>query len=277
MVFESGTATTGTYNNYQLSLSGNGNVGIGTASPAYKLDINSLGYGIQHYGDASNNIRTYAGSGYQILEANGTNQFGYFGGNFFIQTLGTERMRITSGGNVLIGTTTDSGYKLDVNGSIRGTSTLTLSGVANIYQASAARVLEISGNNNAQGNANWFTIVRSYPVVSSGTQLIIPITSQVNLNSTTLVRIMGHSSQYNVQTALGFSAYFSFGHTNSISNLTSWGLGGNVSSISISGMNIIVAFTTAYTSATANGIYATIEYMTNVPAYSINVSGIAMN
>ena len=277
LVFESGTATTGTYNNYQLSLSGNGNVGIGTASPAYKLDINSLGYGIQHYGDASNNIRTYAGSGYQILEANGTNQFGYFGGNFFIQTLGTERMRITSGGNVLIGTTTDSGYKLDVNGSIRGTSTLTLSGVANIYQASAARVLEISGNNNAQGNANWFTIVRSYPVVSSGTQLIIPITSQVNLNSTTLVRIMGHSSQYNVQTALGFSAYFSFGHTNSISNLTSWGLGGNVSSISISGMNIIVAFTTAYTSATANGIYATIEYMTNVPAYSINVSGIAMN
>jgi hypothetical protein len=33
-----------------------------------------------------------------------------------------ERMRITSGGNVLIGTTTDSGYKLEVNGQVRATA-----------------------------------------------------------------------------------------------------------------------------------------------------------
>jgi hypothetical protein len=33
----------------------------------------------------------------------------------------TERMRITSGGNVLIGTTTDAGFKLDVNGTARFT------------------------------------------------------------------------------------------------------------------------------------------------------------
>ena len=37
----------------------------------------------------------------------------------------TERMRITSGGNVLIGTTTDAGFKLDVNGTGRFSGTLT--------------------------------------------------------------------------------------------------------------------------------------------------------
>ena len=39
-----------------------------------------------------------------------------------------ERMRITSGGNVLIGTTTDAGYKLDVNGTGRLKSTLIIDG-----------------------------------------------------------------------------------------------------------------------------------------------------
>jgi hypothetical protein len=33
-----------------------------------------------------------------------------------------EKMRITSGGNVLIGTTTDAGYKLEVNGQVRATA-----------------------------------------------------------------------------------------------------------------------------------------------------------
>ena len=37
----------------------------------------------------------------------------------FRSTSGSERMRITSGGNVLIGTTTDSGQKLQVNGAIK--------------------------------------------------------------------------------------------------------------------------------------------------------------
>ena len=43
----------------------------------------------------------------------------------------TERMRITSaGGNVLIGTTTDGGYKLDVNGTGRFTNTLRIDGTS---------------------------------------------------------------------------------------------------------------------------------------------------
>jgi hypothetical protein len=40
----------------------------------------------------------------------------------------TDRMRITSGGNVLIGTTTDAGYKLDVSGTSRFVGNMTVTG-----------------------------------------------------------------------------------------------------------------------------------------------------
>jgi hypothetical protein len=44
----------------------------------------------------------------------------------FTQNSSTERMRIATTGNVLIGTTTDAGYKLDVNGTARINSELTV-------------------------------------------------------------------------------------------------------------------------------------------------------
>ena len=98
-----------------------GNVGIGTTSPANKLEVSVLGYGFRHYGDASNYLRTYVGSSYQILD-NGTNQFGYFNGKFYVQTGGTDKLTIDTSGNVGIGTTSPA-YKLEVSGgaiSIKG-------------------------------------------------------------------------------------------------------------------------------------------------------------
>ena len=80
-----------------------------------------LGYGFRHYGDASNYLRTYVGSSYQILD-NGTNQFGYFNGKFYVQTGGTDKLTIDTSGNVGIGTTSPA-YKLEVSGgaiSIKG-------------------------------------------------------------------------------------------------------------------------------------------------------------
>lgn len=104
----------------KLYINSSGNVGIGTSSPSYKLDITATGFGFQHYANADNSLRTYCGSTYQILEAtyNSTaNQFGYEAGAFYIQTASTQRMRITSGGNVLIGTSTDNSVPLQVWGS----------------------------------------------------------------------------------------------------------------------------------------------------------------
>jgi hypothetical protein len=92
----------------------NGNVGIGTTSPTgTKLDIRD---------DSANSIRWGSTSTQYGFTSWDTNLaiIGSVGASTSIGfwTNGTtERMRITSGGNVLIGTTTDSGYKLQVNGS----------------------------------------------------------------------------------------------------------------------------------------------------------------
>ena len=50
-------------------------------------------------------------------------------GNMDFWTAATQRMRITSGGNVLIGTNTNAGYKLDVNGATRATDFYTSVGL----------------------------------------------------------------------------------------------------------------------------------------------------
>ena len=94
-----------------------GNVGIGTSSPNNTtsgrtvLDIN---------GTSTSWInQSVGGSTISYIGANSTNAFWNTDGAYFlaIGTNNTERMRITSGGNVLIGTTTDNGQgKLQVNG-----------------------------------------------------------------------------------------------------------------------------------------------------------------
>ena len=173
--------------------------------------------------------------------------------------------------NVLVNSTNDVGAKLYVNGSTR------IDGALSIIQQTNSNATYIEGNYNSQGSATNYKIVRHYPVVSSGSKLIIPFTSQGNLNGTTIVKIMGHSALWNTRSPKAFTAEFAVGHLTVLSDLTVLSSTGNISSISISGMNIEIAFTSAYTSATANGLYATIEYMTYVPSYSIIIGSIAMN
>jgi hypothetical protein len=87
------------------------NVGIGTASPSAKLDVN---------GDIYSNTRIIADifGGYSGFDVRFTTNTGGTA-NLLFQTANTERMRITSGGNLLINTATDAGFRLDVNGSLR--------------------------------------------------------------------------------------------------------------------------------------------------------------
>ena len=144
----SGAATNTTGNVTFLNL---GNVGIGTSSPGYKLEVNGGNLGSSAYSYVptemlfANNgngeyfemgsIRTSAGSdwttaGFRIQERIDSTWMGYMqfngDGNLGGMSFGTgtsatsrqsisERMRITSSGNVGIGTTTP-GFKLDVNG-----------------------------------------------------------------------------------------------------------------------------------------------------------------
>jgi hypothetical protein len=100
-----------------MSLTRDGNVGIGTTSPASLLHLQSSASGGQNL-----RIQTSIAAGRNYIQfANGSGDMGYMGygganGNFFIvnqlnadmlfYTNDTERMRITSGGNVGIGTST---------------------------------------------------------------------------------------------------------------------------------------------------------------------------
>ena len=100
--------------NERMRIDLNGNVGIGTNSPISKLHVN---------GDMRTVLTSGVGGDTLIAAINGVSN-GYIinvdTSNNITHTWHTggniPSVRITSGGNVLIGTTTDAGYKLDVNG-----------------------------------------------------------------------------------------------------------------------------------------------------------------
>ena len=161
--FEIGQHTTGTGNILFRIVSPTGYVGIGTTSPAYKLDVSgdirttgwirSTGdYGLYNqndgtylYSDDGNYFKMRSDRGLRIANKAGTtkgylyhdnsNGFGFVDsdGNWSLRLErdsytsfainGSEKMRILSDGSVGIGTTTPS-YELDVNGTINATALL---------------------------------------------------------------------------------------------------------------------------------------------------------
>ena len=125
------------------------NVGIGTATPSAKLEINGgtlnvIGSGTSVSEFRSNGIvaidmtsnlsddykfRTLVAVSGDVtqtainnLSVNSGGYFGFGGG-------GSEKMRLTSSGRLLIGTTTESTYELDVVGDIRSTLDANINGL----------------------------------------------------------------------------------------------------------------------------------------------------
>ena len=108
-----------------MSIKADGNVGIGTTSPAVNLQVtntsgelfrltNTTGGERLHFytrNSASNSRIGSQNSSLQLFSED-------VGFDLLLGTSNTERMRITSGGNVLIGTTSDNGAKLQVSGGI---------------------------------------------------------------------------------------------------------------------------------------------------------------
>jgi hypothetical protein len=141
LAFETGACFSGCDNPRQprMVILDNGNVGIGTTNPTYRVSIQATGN--DNYLSMSENQPGGAdGFEFQITPGGGspTTRIGYFRGNFGAANVGfyilnarnaplrfgtndTERMRIDSNGNVGIGTTSP-GEKLTVAGVIHSTT-----------------------------------------------------------------------------------------------------------------------------------------------------------
>jgi hypothetical protein len=144
----------------------NGDVGIGTTTPAYKLDVNrsSLGTIAQFIAnDGTYNPRLLINGTADGLQLFAT--FSTVADALMFGTGNTEKMRITSGGTLLIGTTTEefAGGKLQVAGAIRAagqfTSVLSSSSFAYfdgsgqvVSSASSASALYLDTTWNTTGN-----------------------------------------------------------------------------------------------------------------------------
>ena len=142
----------GSSNTTGFILNSSGSVLIGTTSDnGYKLDVNgSARFGSNAFSDLSNVQFIVSNAGYYnwnayIGNTSGGVLIGYKDG---VGQIGVNSYRnlaiLPDGGNVLVGTTTDSGYKLDVNGSIRGTSLKI--GDAELVWDNTNQALKIVGN-----------------------------------------------------------------------------------------------------------------------------------
>lgn len=119
-------ASTANSRTERMRIQGNtGNIGIGTTNPANRLTISNDGNSVIAF--RINDIN--ANASFLSLNASNSDAAILAGGTsaipFDIYTGGSPRMRITAGGNVLIGTTSDNNNKLQVTGTgayFKGTS-----------------------------------------------------------------------------------------------------------------------------------------------------------
>jgi len=137
-----------------MILNESGNLGIGV-SPAFKLDVNGTVSNLSNRIYGTNGLAGYLLQQGDWLATAATNlSIAAETGNglsFFTNGNGTVRAFIPTSGNFLIGTTTDAGQKLQVNGTSKFNDNL------DIGAASHASILLRRGVNTVSSNLNFLT------------------------------------------------------------------------------------------------------------------------
>ena len=119
----------------RMRITSAGNVGIGTSGPARLLEVSATGTAIPaRLGNAQGNLDIGGSDGAVVNLDTRSWAMG-------LQTGGVERMRITTGGLVGIGTASPTNT-LDVTGTARVTSTLTLPGTSSTIAALLTNIAE---------------------------------------------------------------------------------------------------------------------------------------
>ena len=167
----------------------NGHVGIGTTSPATKLHVEHYGSAIGDFegiriANHATNLHATSRPAYEFVVSDINSGTGIGHGKFAIGYRGTtsasrtDRLVIDNSGNVGVGVTDPGGYKLNVNGSILGTTIrgtqLNINGVGYM----------VSGNGNIAANTGVDTGVSLY-AGNSGGSIYLMISGQNNSGSQT--------------------------------------------------------------------------------------------
>jgi fibronectin-binding autotransporter adhesin len=172
----SGTLISASSVTVDLYIAGDGNVGIGTTSPTVKLHVD--GTGTQYIRVSSSDNATFQ----QIGAQSGGTFVEYKTLYRFVDTDAGERMRITSGGNVGIGSTTPA-TKLDISGNARITNS---SGSGNFL-----RIKSTTGNYGGQVDFYEQDIL-SHAIISTGANNTFYIRDEYNAATRLLITNVGN-------------------------------------------------------------------------------------
>jgi len=142
-----------TNNLIRMLLDNSGNLGIGTVSPATKLEV----YGVVRITESASGGILQMQAGSSALDFAST----FYGGTYRPFTFtngGAERLRITSDGNVGIGTTTPA-YKLDVAGSVYSSNYFSVLTAATYGPSDNSAAMQVFGSTGSGGLTNTIKFV----------------------------------------------------------------------------------------------------------------------